>query len=87
MGRTQIDSINLLKSSVAVCSLQAVVHPRSSRDMSQTVHINSHFFLSRVRISVRPSTFFIGGNSKKNRSVQLIAMSCLTTFGAAVAVY
>ena len=41
--------------SVAVRSLQAAVHARSSREISQTVRIDCHSFHSRVRISARPS--------------------------------
>ena len=37
---------------------------RSSREMSQTVRINCRSILSRVRISVRPSNFFVGENQK-----------------------
>ena len=29
-------------------------------EICQTVRIDCHFFLSRIRISVRPSNFFIG---------------------------
>ena len=50
----------LLKSvclSVAVRKLQVVILARSSREISETVRIDCHSFLSRIRISVRPSTF------------------------------
>ena len=38
--------------------LQVAILGRSSREMSQTVRINCRSFLSRVRISVRPSHLF-----------------------------
>ena len=38
---------------------------RLSREMSQTVRIDCHSFLALVRISVRPSKFFIGVNTQK----------------------
>ena len=37
---------------------QVAILAGSSRDISQTVHINCRSFLSRVRISVRPSELF-----------------------------
>ena len=46
--------------SVAVRKLQITILAGSSREISQTVRIDCHSFLSRVRISVRPSKFFIG---------------------------
>ena len=46
--------------SVAVRKRQVAVLARSSREISQTVRIDCRSFLLRVRISVRPSKFFIG---------------------------
>ena len=43
----------------------------SSRDMSQTVHIDHHSFLSRVRISVRPSKLFLGEKPKKSGTIHV----------------
>ena len=62
--------------SVAVYKVQGTFLAQSSREISQTVCIICHSFLSRVRISVRPSKFFIGENPQKRAkksSVQLIA--------------
>ena len=44
--------------SVAVRKRQVAIIARLSREMSQTVRIDCHSFLSRVRISVLRSTFF-----------------------------
>ena len=55
----------LLKSVVAVSKRQVAILARSSRGISQTVHINCRSFLSRVRISVQPSKFVIGEKKKK----------------------
>ena len=52
--------------SVAVRSLHTAVLARSAREISQTVRIDCHSFLSRVHISVRPNTFSMGENRKKN---------------------
>ena len=52
----------LLKSvclSVGVSKLQVTILAQSSREISLTVRIIWQYFLSRVRISVRPSNFFI----------------------------
>ena len=47
--------------------LQAAILAPSSREISQTVHIDCHSVLSHVRISVRPSNFFYRRNtSAKN---------------------
>ena len=43
-----------------VRKLQGVIITRSSREISQTIRFDWHSFLSRVRISVRASTFLIG---------------------------
>ena len=43
--------------SVAVIKPQVAILARSSREMSQTVHIDSKHFVSRVRVSVRPRHF------------------------------
>ena len=56
---------------VAVRKLQVVIVARSFREISQTVHINCQSFLSRVRISVRPSKFSIGENEKKKTGTYL----------------
>ena len=47
--------------------LQVAIIARSSREMSQTVRIDRHSFLSRVRISVRPRIFVI--HFKKSRKL------------------
>ena len=57
-------TIIVLKS-VAVRKLQVAILARSSREMSQTVRIDWQHFLSRVRISVRPSNFFYAKNTQK----------------------
>ena len=74
--------------SVAVHNQQAAFLARSSREISQTVRIDFHSFLSRVRISVWPSKFCIGEKKPKwaqKPCVQLITRSHLKT--VAVAVY
>ena len=43
--------------SLVVHKLHVAIIARSPRDMSQTVHIDCHSLLSRVRISVRPSYY------------------------------
>ena len=53
--------------SVTVHSLQVAILAQSSREISQTVRIKYRSFLSRVRISVQPSKFFIGENPPKKR--------------------
>ena len=86
---TDIYVIIFLKS-VAVRSVQAAVLARLSWEMSLTVRIDCHSFVLRVRISVRPSNFFIGEkphNRTQKPSVQLIARSRFMTTGRAVAVY
>ena len=45
--------------------LQLKILAQSSREISQTVRINCHSFLSRVRISVQPSKFCICKNTQK----------------------
>ena len=54
-----IYTIILLSLSVAVRKLQVAILAQSSREISQTVCIDCHSFLSRVRISVGPSNFFL----------------------------
>ena len=49
----------ILHKSVAVRKLQIAILARSSREMSQTIRIDWHSLLSRVRISVRPRNFVI----------------------------
>ena len=51
--------IIILLKSVGVSKLQVAILARSSREMSQTVRIDWKHILSRVRVSVRPSNFFI----------------------------
>ena len=46
-------------------TLQVAIIVGSSREISQTVRMNCRSFLSRVRISVRPSKLFLGENHKK----------------------
>ena len=58
MAGTTIYTIILLKS-VGVRKRQVAILARSSREMSLTVCIVWKHILSRVRISVRPSNFFI----------------------------
>ena len=55
----------ILHKSLAVSNLQVAILARSSREMSQTVRIDWKHFLSRVRVSVRPSNFFIRENTQK----------------------
>ena len=60
-----MQSINILiKSVCAVRILQATVLAPSSREISQTVRIDCHSFLSRVRISVWSSKILIGEKPK-----------------------
>ena len=61
-----IYTIILLKS-VGVSKLQVAIHAQSSREMSQTVRIDWKHILSRVRVSVRPSNFFIRKNTQNYR--------------------
>ena len=49
---------------VVVRKLQVAILARLSRDISQTVRIDCHSFISRVRISVQPSKFFIGESTQ-----------------------
>ena len=42
--------------------------------MSQTVRIECHSFLSRVRISVLPSRFFIGENTKNEQATNYVTL-------------
>ena len=46
-------------------TLQVAIIAGSSPDISQTVRMNCQSFLSRVRISVRPSKLFLGENPPK----------------------
>ena len=67
----RIFTIIILKSvclSVVVRKLQVAILARSSREISQTVRIDCRSFLSRVRISVRPSTLKNPKMSTKNES-------------------
>ena len=69
----------LLKSaclSVVVRKLQAAILARSSREMSLTVCIDCHSFFSRVRISVRPSKFFIGKKHPKTIAKSELPREC-----------
>ena len=50
---------------VAYGKLPVVIIARSSREMSQTVRIDVRSFLSRVRVSFRPSNFFIREKHQK----------------------
>ena len=50
--------------------------PRPSREMSLTVRIVGHYILLRVRISVRPSNFFISKKHPKPRGNR-IASTCV----------
>ena len=59
-------TIILIKSAcLSISKLQVAILARSSREMSQTVRIDYRSFLSRVRISVRPSNFFYAKNTHK----------------------
>ena len=69
-----IYTIILLKS-VEVGKLQVAILARSSREMSQTVLIAWKHILSQVRVSVRPSNFFI--REKHKPSGNRIALACL----------
>ena len=62
---------------VAVRSLQAAVLGRSSREISQTVRIDCHSFLSCVLISVWPGRFFVGENPKNERKNRGAAIACV----------
>ena len=53
---------------VAFRSLQVAVFARSSREISQTVRVDCRSFLSRVRISGRPSKCFIGEQTQNKTS-------------------
>ena len=69
--------------SVVVHSLQATVLARSSWEIYETVRIDSHSFISRVLISVRPSNIFIPEKKPPQKRaqkpcVQLIARMSLT---------
>ena len=46
-------------------TLQVAIIAGSSPEISQTVRMNCRSFLSRVRISVRPSKLFLCENSQK----------------------
>ena len=66
--------------SVTVSKLQVTVLALSSRDISETVRIDCHSFVSCLRISVWPINFFMGGKNKKrvqkpshHANIQLIA--------------
>ena len=47
--------------------LHIAVLARLSREMFQVVRIDCHSFLSRIRISVRPSKFLIGEKKIRNK--------------------
>ena len=55
--------------SVGVSKLQVTILAWSYREMSQTVRIDWHSFLSQVRISVWPSKFCIGEKHPKTESL------------------
>ena len=57
-------SLNL---SVGVRKLQCAILARSYREMSLTVRVVRQYILSRVRVSVRPSKFFIRAKHPKPR--------------------
>ena len=46
-------------------TLQVAIIAGSPPEISQTVRMDCRSFLSRVRISVRPSKLFLGNNPKK----------------------
>ena len=57
----------ILRKSVEVSKLQVAILARSSREMSQTVRIVCKHILSQVRVSGRPSNFFIREKHTKPR--------------------
>ena len=67
----------ILLKSVAVRKLQVASLARLSREMYQTVCINWRSILSQVRISVRPSNFFIREKHKKTRRNRVPSRECL----------
>ena len=66
----------ILLISVGVRKLQVAILARSSREMSQTVRIDWQYILSRVRVSVRPSNFFIREKHPKPRGNR-VASACV----------
>ena len=61
-GTTAIMTVPLLRASGGdggISKLQVAILARSSREMSQTVHIDWKHNLSRVRVSIRPRKKFI----------------------------
>ena len=62
--------------SVGVSKLQVAILARSSREMYQTVHIDWQYILSWVRVSIRPSTFFISEIHTKPRENR-VASACV----------
>ena len=69
-GRVCNGASNLISDKIPPKSVCLSVCPQTagrnscSGELSQTVRVDCHPFLSRVRISVRPSNFFIGENHK-----------------------
>ena len=57
MAINDVDCKIVLSCSPSCSQLQATVLGQSPREISQTVCIHCHSFLSHVRISVWPSTF------------------------------
>ena len=57
--------------SVILSKLQVTILARSSREMSQTVDIDWQQFLSRVRVSVRPTHFLYTKNTQNYREYQV----------------
>ena len=67
----------ILLKSVGVRKLQVAIIARSSREMSLTDRIIWQYILSRVRVSVRPSHFFIRKKHPKSRGNQVAIACCL----------
>ena len=69
-GQCSVNCAHLYYNSPYVCmsvnvhKRQVAILARSSREMSQTVRIDWRYILSRVRVSVRPSNFFICKNTQ-----------------------
>ena len=65
---------------IAVRSRLVAILARSSREISQTVRIDCHSFLSRVRISVQPSKFFIDEKTQNELKLKKIT-TCVDRCG------
>ena len=64
---------------VGVRKRQVAILARSSREMSLTVRIVWQYILSRVRVSIRPSNFFIRENYAKPRGKRVATRVFIST--------